>query len=675
MDNNIVDNFLHKGLELFQKNKFSDAKYYFEKVLRIEPNNIKANHALGVLYGTNSEHEKAREFFKQALKYKSDFSPSLYNLAISLIELGELSESELILQKLIVANPQDYNFYEKYIICLMKQNKFDEAEKFNEKLINLYPSNPDSHKKMGLIKIHQNKYLDSIPFFLKAQELGKDETIKYYLGETFYNLEDYDKAISFFNEYLAESKNKKLIFNTKERLARSHDQKKDYQKSIQLFKELENEDLSTKDKVRILASLSNVYIHMNEKDFDADYSMGQYYAQEVLKIDQNNIIALNNMGITNLYMRNHEESLQYFKKAYDIDPTYSATLKNLSNAYDHIGYYDENIKTIEEFKKIKPDDSSLDTNFAMSLLSVGRFKEGWKFYDNRWNETRPDGSQKIMPNFNKPRWNPDLGFEKILIWGEQGIGDQMIHGSMLEDFSKKFKKTYLSIDPKLVKLFSESFPNIMTYSLFDETTTDFFDYHIPLGSIGQYTRHTYLDFFPLKNYYKVSNDRSYSQGKKLKCALSWKSIKGSKSDFKSTSLESLKSILEIRNIDFYSIQYSDSEKEIKDLKDKYNLTIHTIKDLDLFNDIYGLMQFIRSCDFTITTSSTSAHLSGALNIPTYLLLPKAYGKFWYWDNNYEGKNVWYPSIKRFIQEEYKNWTHPIDNLLTFLTDTYDLGIR
>lgn len=671
MDKNNVENFFHKGLEFFQKSNFSKAKYHFEKVLQIDPNNIKANHALGVLYGTTSEHEKAKDFFKQALKNKPDFLPSLYNLAISLIELEEFAESEAILQKLITARPQDQNFYEKYVICLTKQSKFDSAEKFTEKLIKLNPLNPDSYKKMALIKLNQKKYEDSIPHFLKVLELGRDETIKYYLGETFYNLKNYDKAISFFSEFLTISKNEKLIFSAKERLARSFDEKKDYQKSIQLFKELENQDLSMKDKVRILASLSNVYIHMNEKDFDADYSTGQYYAQEVLKIDQNNIIALNNMGITNLYMRNHDESLQYFKKAYDIDPTYSATLKNLSNAYDHIGYYDENIKTIEEFKKIKPDDNSLDTNMAMSLLSVGRFKEGWKFYDNRWNETRPDGSQKIMPNFNKPRWNPDLGFEKILIWGEQGIGDQMIHGSMLEDFSKKFKKTYLSIDPKLVKIFSESFPNITTYSLFDETSTDFFDYHIPLGSIGQYTRHTYLDFFPLKNYYKVSTDSSYSQGKKLKCALSWKSIKGNKSDFKSTSLESLKSILEIKNIDFYSIQYSDSEEEIKDLKNKYNLTVHAIKDLDLFNDIYGLMQFIRSCDFTITTSSTSAHLSGAMNIPTYLLLPKAYGKFWYWDNIYEGKNVWYPSIKRFIQKEYKNWSHPINELSSFLKNKID----
>jgi len=61
-----------------------------------------------------------------------------------------------------------------------------------------------------------------------------------------------------------------------------------------------------------------------------------------------------------------------------------------------------------------------------------------------------------------------------------------------------------------------------------------------------------------------------------------------------------------------------------------------------------------------------------LGIPTYLLLPQAYGKIWYWDNVYNGKNVWYPSVKNFIQKEYKNWSHPINELLQFLIKEYKI---
>lgn len=672
--NNINQSF-NKGLQFFQNGKIDDAVYLFEKILKIEPNNLKANHALGVIYGKLLKHDKAKKYFEKALKNKPDFKPSLLNLAISLCELEEFSESENILNNLIQNDQSDPDLFIHLGNCLYKQDKLEQAELVFSKSINLNSSIPEPYIKIGFIKKKLKDYDQTISFFLKVLELDKNNiNIIYQIGETLYLKESYSEAIAYFDQTIALSSDQNLIFNSKERMARSYDYIKDYDKSIALFKDILDSNLTDQIKERILSSLSNVYINKNDKDFDADYSWGQYYAQETLKINKNNLTALNNMGITSLYMQNLKLSLEYFEKAIAIDPTHTPSLKNIANAYDHIGLYEKNIETIEKYKKIKPNDKSLDTNLAMSLLSLGKFSEGWKFYEDRWNNKKADDTIKIMPNFGKPKWQPELGYGTILVWGEQGIGDQILHGTMLEGFSRRFKKAYLAIDPKLVRLFQDSFPNIEVYSLFDETSRDFFDYHIPLCSIGAYCRQSYHDFFPLKKYYQIKSSDEFKRNKKLKCALSWKSINGNKSDFKSTSLESLKKILELKNIDFYSIQYSEAEDEISQLKKNYGITVQTVDGLDPYNDVYGLMKFIQSCDFTISTSSSSAHLSGALNIPTYLLAAQAYGKFWYWDNIFDGKNVWYPSVKCFIQEEYKNWTHPIDNLFTFLTDTYDLGI-
>ena len=96
----------------------------------------------------------------------------------------------------------------------------------------------------------------------------------------------------------------------------------------------------------------------------------------------------------------------------------------------------------------------------------------------------------------------------------------------------------------------------------------------------------------------------------------------------------------------------------KKLKNKIKIP----NNLDIFNDIYGLLKFIDSCDFIFSTSNTNAHLSAALGKPTYLLLPKGYGKIWYWENDFNEKNLWYPSIKKFYQKNQGDWSDPISLL-------------
>lgn len=673
MQNHKIKNYYQNGIKFFQKKNFLEAINCFKKVLDIDSKYIEANHAIGVVYGALNDHKSAKDYFQKALNINPNFKPTLLNFAISLCALNEFTKSEKTFIKLIKLDQNNPEYLSQYGICLFKQNIFEKAEKFFLDSINLNSKDPNTYQYLGLIKKKTGSYEDSNAYLLKAIDLGKKNSeLLYQIGENFYILKNYKKAIDYLYKSIDLGLNFNFLIHAKERIARSYDYLKQYDESIKVFEEILAHNPDTSIKSRIFMSLSNVHMNKNEKDFDADYSKSKYYAMETLKITKDDIPALNNLGIIELYSRNHDKSLNYFKKAYALNPLSPVTLKNLSNAYDHIGLYEENLKTIYEYQNVRPEDSSLNSNLATTLLSLGQFKKGWIYYENRWDQERADGTIRHAPNFEKPRWEPNLGFNRILVWGEQGIGDQILFGNMLMEFSKKFEKTYLAIDPKLIKLFSESFNHIDVYSLFDETSTDFFDYHIPLCSIGRYCRNSYKDFFPLKTHYKIKDEKNYPKNKNLKCALSWKSVNGNKSDFKSTTLEALKPILNLKNIDFYSIQYAGSEDEIKYVKDKYDIKINIVEGIDPFNNIYGLMKFLQTCDFTISTSSTNAHLSGALNIPTYLLLAKAYGKFWYWDNYYEGKNVWYPSVRRFIQKNYKDWDHPIEDLYQFLVSQYDL---
>ena len=74
-----------------------------------------------------------------------------------------------------------------------------------------------------------------------------------------------------------------------------------------------------------------------------------------------------------------------------------------------------------------------------------------------------------------------------------------------------------------------------------------------------------------------------------------------------------------------------------------------------------MTSLIEACDFVITCSNVNAHISGALNKKTYLLLPKGKGRLWNWSEK-NGKSFWYPSINIFQQKVFNRWEEPIEKL-------------
>ena len=85
-------------------------------------------------------------------------------------------------------------------------------------------------------------------------------------------------------------------------------------------------------------------------------------------------------------------------------------------------------------------------------LAQNNFIDGWKNYEFRF------GTQKKFTNqlkTSKPQWDTGYGYETILIWGEQGIGEQILFGSILPDVMSKFKKVILCVEDKLVEIFQK----------------------------------------------------------------------------------------------------------------------------------------------------------------------------------------------------------------------------
>ena len=413
-----------------------------------------------------------------------------------------------------------------------------------------------------------------------------------------------------------------------------------------------------------------MFLDIKGSQFGEDYSIVHSYAQKALDINPQNYIALNNLAMSNLFEMKHELAAKQLENVISIKPIFAAAHRNLGSLYNHLGKQELAEKYLKNSIQLEPEDVSKNFLLSEVLLSQNKFLEAWKYYEYRWVDTG-DQAPKVKPNFTKPTWNLSIGYKtRLVIWAEQGLGDMLLFSSIIPELIDKFTKVYLLIDKRLCELVSDSIPNLEVIDFSVPTSEDFFDYQIALCSLGLFFRDNVDKFNVQKPFLKIKKKLNIEKKKKYRCAISWQSKGGLKSDKKNINLEVLNEILKINNIEFFDIQYTNDTIENIDYKKRNNIDFEKPAGLDIYNDIYGLAQFIDSCDFIISTSNTNAHLAAALGKPTYLLLPKEYGRLWYWDNDEGGQNIWYPTIHKFNQIQQGDWSQPILELAKFIKDNY-----
>jgi hypothetical protein len=218
------------------------------------------------------------------------------------------------------------------------------------------------------------------------------------------------------------------------------------------------------------------------------------------------------------------------------------------------------------------------------------------------------------------------------------------------------------LDKRLLPLFERSFPKVSFIDKTLPTEEIEYDEHLPIADLGKYFRTCSADFDnSQKSFLKAdqfrSNElrRSLLGDKKFLCGITWSSkIKTIGAD-KSIQLEDLLPILTINHIAFVNLQYGDIQQELFDFNKKFCLNVKECLAVDNFNDLDGHAALIQACDFVVTVSNTSAHISGAIGKETFLMCPSGKGLLWYWCNQLNGKSLWYPSIHIYEQNIIGVW--------------------
>jgi hypothetical protein len=292
------------------------------------------------------------------------------------------------------------------------------------------------------------------------------------------------------------------------------------------------------------------------------------------------------------------------------------------------------------------------------LLQLGRFAEGWPDYEYRFEAPKEYNERRPSP---PPYWNgEDLTGKKILIWTEQGIGDEILHASMFGAVAARAERTVIECSTRLAPIFARSFPRaeIFAYESYKAAVTPAgaLDYQIAAASLGGYLRPDFASFPRHQGYLKAdpartaelrSKYQAMAPGKRL-VGISWRSRRDRVGIHKSMALREFTPVLQTPGAAFVNLQYGDCGAEIAATRAELGIEVIHDADIDPLRDMDAAFAQVAAMDLVISTSNTTVHAAGAQNIPVWVLLPYAKGCLWYWFLK-RADSPWYPSA-RLVRE-------------------------
>lgn len=297
-------------------------------------------------------------------------------------------------------------------------------------------------------------------------------------------------------------------------------------------------------------------------------------------------------------------------------------------------------------------------NKSFVCLGLGRLEEGWALYDNRW-----ISAIGLVPRpYPQPRWTGGAVDGTLLVWGEQGLGDEIIHSGMLPDVVDRVARVAVEVEPRLVPLFSRSFPGVTVIGMQGELAPGPFAAQVPIGSLGQLFRNSWQSFPKRRRGYLLA-DASRSESLRARLAndgcrvigLSWVSKAPIGGAQKSARLADFAALFQLPGCRFVDLQYGDTGAERVELERVHGVRVERLDDIDNTNDLDGLAALICACDAVVTVSNTTAHLAGALGRPTWVMVPSGQARIWYWFRD-RNDSPWYPRVQVRRQLRGQPWS-------------------
>ncbi|WP_164721277.1 tetratricopeptide repeat protein [Burkholderia stagnalis] len=374
-----------------------------------------------------------------------------------------------------------------------------------------------------------------------------------------------------------------------------------------------------------------------------------------------------------LYHAEHlAEAETCFRQALSLDPVHVGAQVNLSVILTRTNRLTEAEVAARRVLEIAPGNAVGEYNLALVLLKLGDYARGWPLHEARYADS-PDwdntmGHQKLPLRLPIARWQGEsLEGKSLLVYCEQGLGDAL-------QFARYFPllkaqgvaRLTIACEPPLKRLFRGI--KCVDEIIFPGSPVELFPYDYWCMSMSLPFRFgTTLETIPASLPYVGIPENCRRRWKQRlrqrlppgqpRVGLVWAgsprptdAVLNATDRRRSIHLGALLPILQIPNITFVSLQKGD------DARSQLHALPPALRPVDLMDEVEDFVDtgaIIQNLDLVVTVDTSVAHLTGALNMPVWIL--SRYDGCWRWLQNRDD-SPWYPGVARlFRQERAGDW--------------------
>jgi tetratricopeptide (TPR) repeat protein len=642
------------GASLQGQGKLQEAVESFDKVIQLKPDYAAAYNNRGAVLKELGQLEVAVENYHQAIQLQPDYTDAYYNLGIALQELEQLVEALESFNKAIQLKPDYTEAYNNRGNVLKELGQLDQAVKNYDKAIQLNPDYAKAYthrgnvlKELGLLNKALGDYDHVIQLQPDSIEAYNDRgNVLKALGQSDKAAACYDRAIHLKSGYFAAYNNRG---NALKDLGKLKEAVECYNKAIQLKPDCADgycnrglalqqlgqlvEAIENYDKaIQLKLDFAEAYFNRGSALLELEqFSESKESTDRAIQLKPYYAEAYCNLGSILKELGQLTEAVDQYDLAIQFKPEYADAYYNRGIVFECLGQLAEALENYALAIQFKPDYFAAIWNLSLLQLNNGFLSEGFKNYEARWEWDDFPSSRR---RFSISRWNGEsLQGKNILLWAEQGIGDQIVYASLIPEFKDLGCNVGIECAAKLVDVFQWSFPwadvretgmiNCEEIEIYSQ-----FDYQIPMGSLAPQFRKTLDDFRTYQKPFiprlkegeiKVRNKLNLEDGQLL-IGLCWRSSYQTKTrSVHYLTVEDLAPLKAIKNAVFLGLQYDDCLPELDRVRD-LGLPIHYYTDIDQKNDLASSCALMGACDLVISPGTAVAELSASLGVPTIKFL-------------------------------------------------------
>lgn len=397
--------------------------------------------------------------------------------------------------------------------------------------------------------------------------------------------------------------------------------------------------------------------------------------ERALALDENNTEVMGNLGHVYTLNARMEEAITLLECAVAMAPDSAVLRNNLGRAMVESGYFNDALIHLNHALHVDPHYASALYNRGMARLGMGHLETGWPEWEFRF---RANCSAKRSPAYDAlPLWQGEsLQGKCIVVYAEQGLGDELLFASCIPDLAKQAGQVFLQCNPRLVSLFARSFPSVTVHGGPRDEPLDWLrrfggaNFQIPIGSLPQYLRRR-LDEFPGTNAYLKADSERVAYWKQrlvamapgIKVGFAWRSkLQDPLRRRRYTQLSDWLAMFRTLGVQTICLQYDDCTEELDTLARDHGVCLTRFPELDLMNDLDESVALMSALDLVVSVITSTFRFAAGAGVETWLLAPPVRN----WVNLGTDGLPWYPTVHMFRQSVMGQWDDVVSRVVDSL---------